>query len=857
MSHTSFRSVPACPSRGGRALALVRTALCAIVLGTAATRAGATTVKTYCVGDSSQLADVLSSGNETASVDLDIRIRQGTYTIGTTSYSFIAPTTLRGGWSDVDCTQRNPNPYNTVIDLSGGALDLEQPKGPSRAALTIDGLTFRHGTTVNLGAGTVNLYFNDDGDLTVRRTRFTGLTGGAEFLDTIGLWVATGNGLIENVLIDHIGTAAYGCAVGLNVDGSSAGFGVNYVTGDFAGSVCLATGPEDYVSNYFDIANSIFWHSAPGLPSIVSQWNNHNSNFNLQIRSTLVHSVYDQNNNLAAFTEQVDADPKWIAPASGSYDLGPGSPALDMAYPDVNLGLPSNDMIGQARYIGPYPDLGALESNGSTVPTYIVSNTADSGAGSLRQAVLDANASIDQGDIIFQLPGGCPQVIGLNSPLPDVTSPIRILGYSQAGAAPNQDAERFEPTLCVLVKPASGALTYALRVPASANAGQLDVSGVGFGGFGQAVVLLGGSPHRVTGNQFGGITGGVYLPGSTVNAITVGLGSIGSVQIGGPTPGERNMISGAASGSGVDIQSSVNMDPDRCRIVNNLIGTNQSALAAIPNGWGINLAGSGCAVIGNRIAGNYYDGIWINGGDNNLVQRNLIGLGADDSGPLAVQNAWGIRISGSNNVIGSPYAASALGGTVNANEIAYMLKGGIVVQGSGSYNDAMRGNLIHDIGAGGNALAIDLGGDGATANDSTDTDSGANYLQNYPTITALKYPTAYPAADAQNVAAYFFGELDGTAPGLYRVDAYFYNGGCAAGQRGKAAVYLGSYPALIGAGGTKSVFNYLLQLPNVAADAAIGLTATDQDGNTSEIGACFPVSHAMLLDDIFKDGYEG
>ena len=47
--------------------------------------AHAVTTKTYCIGDSFQLADVLLNGNETASVNLDIRLRQGTYTIGTTT----------------------------------------------------------------------------------------------------------------------------------------------------------------------------------------------------------------------------------------------------------------------------------------------------------------------------------------------------------------------------------------------------------------------------------------------------------------------------------------------------------------------------------------------------------------------------------------------------------------------------------------------------------------------------------------------------------------------------------------------------------------------------------------------------
>jgi len=164
----------------------------------------------------------------------------------------------------------------------------------------------------------------------------------------------------------------------------------------------------------------------------------------------------------------------------------------------------------------------------------------------------------------------------------------------------------------------------------------------------------------------------------------------------------------------------------------------------------------------------------------------------------------------------------------------------------------------HDVGGAGNGAMIDLGDDGPTPNDVTDDDVGANYLQNFPVINSLKYPNAYPAPNAQNVQAYFFGELDGDTPGGYRMDAYFYNGGCLPGLRGEAAVYLGSFPALIGVGGTKSVFNYVLELPNVAPDAAIAFTATDSNGNTSEMGECFPVSQATLLnsDEIFKDGYE-
>ena len=102
-----------------------------------------------------------------------------------------------------------------------------------------------------------------------------------------------------------------------------------------------------------------------------------------------------------------------------------------------------------------------------------------------------------------------------------------------------------------------------------------------------------------------------------------------------------------------------------------------------------------------------------------------------------------------------------------------------------------------------------------------------------------------------------FGELKSAIAGGYKLDAYFYNGGCTAGQRGVAQVYRGSFSISVAPGTTKTPFSAQMQLPNVAADAAVAFTATDSNGNTSELGECFPISQATLfIDDIFKNGYE-
>jgi len=68
--------------------------------------------------------------------------------------------------------------------------------------------------------------------------------------------------------------------------------------------------------------------------------------------------------------------------------------------------------------------------------TYVVSNTGDSGDGSLRQAILNANATSDPDDIVFNIgvagDGAVVQTITPLTPLPKVQSyPVNIDGFSQ------------------------------------------------------------------------------------------------------------------------------------------------------------------------------------------------------------------------------------------------------------------------------------------------------------------------------------------------------------------------------------------------------------------------------------------
>jgi uncharacterized repeat protein (TIGR01451 family) len=74
---------------------------------------------------------------------------------------------------------------------------------------------------------------------------------------------------------------------------------------------------------------------------------------------------------------------------------------------------------------------------GAQEPTLFVTNTNDSGAGSLRQALLDANTNANVDVVAFNIPGGGVPVIAPGSTragaLPVITSPVVLDGFTQPG----------------------------------------------------------------------------------------------------------------------------------------------------------------------------------------------------------------------------------------------------------------------------------------------------------------------------------------------------------------------------------------------------------------------------------------
>lgn len=787
-----------------------------------------------CVNSNATLETALSI----ASIAPDattIRFAAGTYQLSGRLVVFSRPTTLLGGY-DSNCTVRNPNvdATETVIEMGGANLYLQQDS-TSNNLVAIDGLSILDVGRFNIYSGTYDV----QGTIQISHTHIRNVPSST----APSAFYAFGGGsiILDNVLIDKMasGMAIGTCALELKaVDGG--GITVSNSTIDVAPNrqLCLVGSAADSAGDA-TIANSIVWSSVQTS----------------QIRATFMSSVnllnsvfsaLDRNGATGSTVGAVQTDPKWVDPANGNYALQSSSPAVNSGSVVPPGGLSAKDILGHTRWLGSFPDRGAYESAFNNATQYSVVTTADSGAGSLRDAIIQANASPNPATITFNIPGACPRVIALASALPQITSPVIVNATTQPGSSVNSDPDTFDATLCVLVKPASGTLPIGFVVPSSATAASLTLRGLGIGGFGQPVVLLGGANHVIGGNQFGGSVAGQPLPGAGLSAISIGVNAGGSLIVGGSSLADRNVIGGAEF-SGINVSSTVSSSIDRCQFVNNLIGMAANGNTALPNFTGINLAGSGCLVDRNRIAGNTSDAVWINNSSNHVIQRNQIGYAVNGNGFLS---GAGVRINGSNNTVGAP-ATSNVSGNFYANTIRNMLQGGVLVEGGS--NNAVRTNLIYDNGASNNGMDIDLGAAGPLANDAGDTDDGANHLQNFPIATRLiLMPEAsHPISD---ISATVSATLD-AAPGTYRIDAYFSprcDNTTPAGGRPHAQAFIGTAQAVLPAADGTLKINVVV--PTISGNPLIGLTATDAAGNTSEIGTCFAMGNA-LYDEIFRNGF--
>ena len=376
------------------------------------------------------------------------------------------------------------------------------------------------------------------------------------------------------------------------------------------------------------------------------------------------------------------------------------------------------------------PDLELLEDRRLLAPLdFLVTNNTDGGPGSLRQAILNANANPGLDTIDFAIPGAGVHTISPTSALPGITDPVVIDGYTQPGAGPNTLANGDNAVLLIeLSGSLAGPDTHGLELQSADSLVRgLVINQFGF--FGIALTGAGSTGNRVEGCFLGTNTAGTAAMGNRDGAFfTTGAHDN---TLGGTVVAARNVISGnVLGGMGiVDPGSSSNV------VQGNYIGTNAEGTAAIPNGRDAvvmfngarnNLIGGTTADARNILSGNNRDGVRIDDPDTtgNVVQGNYIGT--DATGALPVPNQMngvgiGIRAASPSNTIGG--TASGAANVIVSNSF------GVELNGSGTTGNLVLGNFIGTNAAGatglGNAIVgVDIAS-GASGNTIGGTASGA------------------------------------------------------------------------------------------------------------------------------------
>lgn len=191
--------------------------------------------------------------------------------------------------------------------------------------------------------------------------------------------------------------------------------------------------------------------------------------------------------------------------------------------------------------------LGAL----GRAATFTVTNTSDAGAGSLRQAILDANAAGGADTIAFNIAGAGVHTIVLATALPTVTDIVTIDGYTQPGSAPNT-LPLSQGTNAVLQVEVSGAAV-TLEPCLTWTAGGGRIQGLTMNRCPIGTIHVTGSV-TIAGNFLGTTPqGGPLTDGSPQNRAVYALGAQSEpattdVLVGGPTPADRKLISAISLG---------------------------------------------------------------------------------------------------------------------------------------------------------------------------------------------------------------------------------------------------------------------------------------------------------------------
>jgi hypothetical protein len=332
---------------------------------------------------------------------------------------------------------------------------------------------------------------------------------------------------------------------------------------------------------------------------------------------------------------------------------------------------------------------------------FTVTNTSDSGAGSLRQAITNSNSnptSSGANSIVFSIDQSGVQTISLLSALPTITAPVVINGYTQAGASANTLNVGDNAILTVKLDGTNaGAGADGLFI----TAGNTIVQGLDIVNFSRNGILNEVSNGNIIIGNFIGVDVDGHTAGPNLKGVNI---FTSSNVVGTSNLADRNVISGnqqegivtQGSGQGSNV------------VQDNYLGTDASGTIAVANGFsGVNIIATSNNVIGgnafdagNLISGNAIGGVLVqlSASTGNLIEANLIGTTSAGTSALANQGDGILIESGANtNLIGGNVAGTA-------NVISGNAANGIDLVGTGTSNNLVQGNIVGLNAAGSSAI---------------------------------------------------------------------------------------------------------------------------------------------------------
>jgi hypothetical protein len=312
---------------------------------------------------------------------------------------------------------------------------------------------------------------------------------------------------------------------------------------------------------------------------------------------------------------------------------------------------------------------------------FTVTNTSDSGPGSLRAALQQSDASPGIDTIAFNITSA-DKTIHASAGF-DCWNAVIIDGTTQPGYA-GKPLVRVDGA-------GTAAGTDGFRLGGGCTLKGLSITGFGGEGIGLATGT-GAGGNAVQANWIGVTPSGAAAPNAGQG---IGVYTPGNL-IGGPNKGDGNLIS-ANAGYAVWIMGGIFGNDAPSNIVqNNLIGTTADGLSSLGTYNGIGIQNSpNNQLLANVIAGAQEiqpnsggDGILLSGAKTTgtIIKANYIGT--DITGTKALPNQqYGIEIQTANNVIGGASPA-------DRNIISGNLKAGVIFYQSNAAGNLVQGNYI-------------------------------------------------------------------------------------------------------------------------------------------------------------------